>query len=262
MLRLVDVAVRHPPAQRVGGHVDQLDLVGGADHLVRDGLLLPDPGDPLDLVVERLEVLDVDGGDDVDAGGTELLDVLRALLVPAAGHVGVRELVDQHHGRVAGQHRVDVHLGEGGTAVGDLAPRHDLQSVDLRGRVLPVVGLDEPDDHVGAAGEPPVRLTERRVGLADPGRGAEVDGQAPSATVHVIHCGPQAFAAASRTAMLSSSTLTCGSPRTPQVRPEVFSSTRSRTVGLAEPVRLRRPAAPGGRRTPPRCRGRDRSRRR
>ena len=38
LVGLVDVAVRHPPAQRLGGHVDQLDLVGGADHLVRDGL--------------------------------------------------------------------------------------------------------------------------------------------------------------------------------------------------------------------------------
>ena len=28
LLRPVDVAVRHPPAQRLGGHVDQLDLVG------------------------------------------------------------------------------------------------------------------------------------------------------------------------------------------------------------------------------------------
>ena len=36
----VDVAVGHPPAQRLGGDVDQLDLVGGADDLVRHGLPL------------------------------------------------------------------------------------------------------------------------------------------------------------------------------------------------------------------------------
>ena len=94
VLGLVDVAVRHPPTQRLGGHVDELDLVGGADHLVGDGLALADAGDPLDLVVERLEVLDVDRGDDVDAGRPDLLDVLGPLLVHAARHVGVRELVD------------------------------------------------------------------------------------------------------------------------------------------------------------------------
>ena len=112
VLGLVDVAVRHPAAQRLGRHVDQLDLVGGADHLVGHGLPLPDAGDPLHLVVERLEVLDVDGGDDVDAGGPDLLDVLGALLAWAAGHVGVRELVDADHGRLAGDDRVGVHLGE------------------------------------------------------------------------------------------------------------------------------------------------------
>ena len=85
VLGLVDVAVRHPPAQRVRGHVDQLDLVGRAHHVVGHRLALADAGDPLDLVVERLQVLDVDGGDHVDPGGEELGDVVRPLLVAAAG---------------------------------------------------------------------------------------------------------------------------------------------------------------------------------
>ena len=40
LLRLVDVAVGHPPAQRLRGHVDELDLLGPADDLVRHGLAL------------------------------------------------------------------------------------------------------------------------------------------------------------------------------------------------------------------------------
>ena len=44
----VDVAVRQPAAQRLGGDVDQLDLLGAADHLVGHGLLLAHAGDPLD----------------------------------------------------------------------------------------------------------------------------------------------------------------------------------------------------------------------
>jgi hypothetical protein len=39
----VDVAVRHAAAQRLGGHVDELDLVGGAHDLVGDGLALRTP---------------------------------------------------------------------------------------------------------------------------------------------------------------------------------------------------------------------------
>ena len=38
LVGLVDVAVGHPPAQRLGGHVDELDLFGAADHGVGDGL--------------------------------------------------------------------------------------------------------------------------------------------------------------------------------------------------------------------------------
>ncbi len=52
LVGLVDVAVRHPAAQRLGRHVDQLDLVGPADDLVGDGLTLPDAGDRLDDVAE------------------------------------------------------------------------------------------------------------------------------------------------------------------------------------------------------------------
>ena len=75
-------------------------------------LSLEDPGDPLDDVVERLEVLDVDGRDDVDAGVEQLVDVLPALLVPRAGDVRVGELVDEHLCRAAAQDGVDVHLFE------------------------------------------------------------------------------------------------------------------------------------------------------
>ncbi len=123
----VDVAVRHPATQGLGRHVDDLHLVRPTHDLVGHRLLLPYAGDRLDDVVERLEVLDVDRRDDVDAGLEDLLDVLPALLVsppdacPApppvagggAGHVGVGELVDEHDVGTAGQDGVDVELGQG-----------------------------------------------------------------------------------------------------------------------------------------------------
>ena len=79
LLGRVDVAVGQAPPQRLGGHVLQLDLVGRADDGVRHGLALRYAGDLLDHVVDRLQVLDVDGGDDVDPGSQQLLDVLPAL---------------------------------------------------------------------------------------------------------------------------------------------------------------------------------------
>ena len=48
----VHVPVRHPPPQRLGRHVDQLDLLGRPDHIIRNGLALFHLCDGLDHVVE------------------------------------------------------------------------------------------------------------------------------------------------------------------------------------------------------------------
>ena len=60
-------------------------------------------------------------------GIEQLVDVLPALRVARAGHVGVRELVDEHPLGLAGEDRVDVHLLERDAAVLDLLARHDLE---------------------------------------------------------------------------------------------------------------------------------------
>ena len=108
----VDVAVRHAAPQRLGRHVDELDLVGGANDVVRDGLPLHHAGDGLHDVVEGLEVLDVDRGDDVDAGIQEDVDVLPPLRSRRARGVRMRELVDQGDLGSPGDHGVDVELGQ------------------------------------------------------------------------------------------------------------------------------------------------------
>ena len=77
----VDDAGRKAVAQRLRREVDDLDLVGAARDGIRHGLALRDPGDLLDHVVERFDVLHVDRRDDVDAGIQDLGDVLPALLV-------------------------------------------------------------------------------------------------------------------------------------------------------------------------------------
>ena len=152
-----------------GRHVDELDLIGAPHDVVGDRLALLHAGDALDDVVHRLEVLDVQRGDDVDAGVEQLLDVLPALLVAGAGHVGVRELVDEHDLGPAREHRVDVHLLELGAAVLDLPARDDLEVAELLGGADPAVGLDEADDDVGAALVAAPPLVEHRERLADAG---------------------------------------------------------------------------------------------
>jgi hypothetical protein len=189
LVRLVDVAVCHPPAQRLRRHVDELDLLRRAHHGVRHRLLLADAGDRLDDVVERLEVLDVDRADHVDAGFEQRLDVLPALLVLAARHVGVCQLVDESDLRAPGQDGRQVQFGEVGVAVADRATRDHLQAGELVLRVRAGVRLRIRHDHVRAPRGPALPLVEHGVGLAHTRRGAEVDPELTSRHDVVTCCG-------------------------------------------------------------------------
>ncbi len=171
----VDVAVRHPAAQGLGGHVDQFDLFGPAHHLVRHGLPLAYARDGLDDVAEGLQVLDVHRGDDVDAGREQLLHVLPALGVAGARDVGVGELVDEDDLGAPGQHGVQVHLRAEGPAVLQPSARHLFQAVEQGAGAGAVVVLHGADHAVGTAGHPAVRLGQHGVGLADARCRAEVD---------------------------------------------------------------------------------------
>ena len=182
LLRGVDVAVRHPPPHRLGRHVDQLDLLGGTYHRVGDRLMLLNAGDPLDHVVQRLQVLDVQGRDHVDAGFEQLLDVLPAVGVARALDVAVGQLVDEGDLRGAGEDRGDVHLLEQRLVVRQPPAREDLEVAQLLGRQLAPVGLQEADHDVGTACVASPALVEHGVGLADARCGAQVDAQ--SATGH------------------------------------------------------------------------------
>ena len=108
----VDLARAQPLLQRLGREVDEHDLVGLVEDPVGERLAHADAGQLEDRVVEALEVLDVDGRDDVDAGVEDLVDVLVALLVAHARRVRVRELVDQRELGRAPDDGVDVHLLE------------------------------------------------------------------------------------------------------------------------------------------------------
>jgi hypothetical protein len=173
-VRGVDVAVREAAPQRLRGDVDDLELLGTAHHLVRHGLALPDARDPLHHVAQRGEVLHVHGGQDVDAGVEQLLDVLPALGVARAGRVGVGELVDQRHLGFTSQHPVEIQLLE---RAAERHQRHRLDVVEQLRRLGAAVRLHHGGDDVGAALDPPAGLAEHRERLAHAGGRAQVDAQ-------------------------------------------------------------------------------------
>ena len=135
----VHVAAGEPVAQRDGGEIDQLQLVGATNDLVGDRLALLHGRDLLDDVVERLEVLDVQGRDHADPGLEQLLDVLPALLVARAGYVGVRELVDERDLRPPSEHGIDVQFLELPVPVAELSAWDEFERPDLLGRLAATV---------------------------------------------------------------------------------------------------------------------------
>ena len=117
---------------------------------VRHRLAHADAGDLRDHVVQAFDVLDVQRGIDVDAGGEQLLDVHVALGMAAARRVGVRQFVDQRELRAARQQRVEIHLRQRAPAIFDRTARDDLQAVEQRLGFAPAVGLDHADDDIDA----------------------------------------------------------------------------------------------------------------
>jgi hypothetical protein len=97
-------------------------------------------------------VLDVDGGDDVDASFEDLVDVLVALLVAHARRIGVRELVDERQLGRALDHGVDVHLLELEPAVFCAQTRHDLDPLRKDRGLRAVMRLEVADHDVAAGG--------------------------------------------------------------------------------------------------------------
>ena len=171
----VDLALLQPLDQVVRREVDQLDGIGAVEHRIRHGLAHPHMRDLRDHVVEAFDVLDVDGGIDVDAVGQQFLDVEIALGVAAAGRVGMGEFVDQRDLRPPRDQRVEVHLLERLVLVVDPLARQHLETLQQRFGLRPAMGLDHADNDIGARLLPGMRALQHLIGLADAGGGADKD---------------------------------------------------------------------------------------
>ncbi|MBT1174094.1 hypothetical protein JS530_00935 [Bifidobacterium sp. LC6] len=183
---LVDESGGQTLAKALGRQIYQLDLGGGAQHLVRHGLLLRAAGDLAHHVIERFDVLHVDGGDHVDAGIEQVQDILPALLVHRSGRVGVGELVDERHLRMPFDDLEQVHLLEPHATVAQPAPRHHLEPFGGLGRGGAPVGLQQGDDHVLAVLLQAMPLPEHRARLAHAWRGAQQHPERSSCLCHII----------------------------------------------------------------------------
>ena len=154
-----------------------MDLVCPADDVVRHRLRLVDVGDGADDVAQGRQMLDVDRGQDIDAGVEELVDVLPALGIAAAGDVGVGVFVHNRGPGRPGQDGVEVHFLKLRAPVGQPLGRDDLESLQERPRFAAAVVHGERHHDVLAAlcragGLPPASRRSCPLRARPPGRSA------------------------------------------------------------------------------------------
>lgn len=123
----VDVSAAHAGSEGLGGEIAHDDLIGAIEDPVGNGLPDGDSGEALDAWCEAFDVLDVDGGEDIDASVEKEKNVFVAFGKAASLDVGMGELVDEGDLWLAGEDGVDVHLREDGSLVIDLAAGHLLE---------------------------------------------------------------------------------------------------------------------------------------
>src|SRR5438270_10040163 len=101
LLRHIDLTLAQTLDQIFGREIDDLDIVGLVEDAVGHRLAHPYPGDLGNDVVQALDMLDVERGEDVNPSGDDLLDIEITFGVAAAGGVGMGELVDKNELRPA-----------------------------------------------------------------------------------------------------------------------------------------------------------------
>src|SRR5262245_2352027 len=128
-----------------------------------------------DDIVETFDMLDVHRGVDVDPGIQQLLNVLVAFGVTAAGDVGVSKLVDQQQLWPALEGGIEIELAQDAVDVDDRLAWQNLQALQQSLRLLSPVRLGHADDNVYSLLHLGARRLQHLVGLADTGRGANED---------------------------------------------------------------------------------------
>ncbi|SQE13500.1 hypothetical protein BP312_01351 [Bordetella pertussis] len=180
LFRHIDPALAQAAQQFVGRQVHQDDLVGGIEYRVWHGFAHAHSGDAADRLVQAFQVLDVEGGPDVDAGRQQFLDVLPALGVARPGRVGVRQFVEQQQAGPARHGGLQVEFAQAASLEVERLQGQGRQRIEQRGGVGAAVGFDQPRHDIHALRGLGARRGQHGIGLAYAGAGAEVDAQPPA----------------------------------------------------------------------------------
>ncbi len=169
-------------------------------------------GDLCDNVIEALDVLNVDGGVDIDAVSHQLFDVEISLGMPAAVSIGVGKLVHQHDLRMPSDHRIEIHLLKMPPLIVNALARDDFKTFKEGFSLAPAMGLDHADDDIIAVLPARMRLLQHLISLAHAGRRPDKDAQLADAPLRAARRFEKRFR---RRSMLATTALISHQPLGP-----------------------------------------------
>src|SRR6185295_18405923 len=105
-------------------------LIGSLQDRVRYRLPDDHTGGLLNHFSEAFEMLHVESADHIDAGFEQFQYILITLLIAAKRRVGMRQLIDDGHLRMALENRVKIHLLDNHAAIIDPPALYYLESLD------------------------------------------------------------------------------------------------------------------------------------
>ena len=122
-------------------NIHQLNLIGPVKHMIRDSLIDRNACDGRHQIVERLQMLHIHRGIDVDPGLEQLFHILIPLCVPAPLGIAVGQFVYQNKLRFPLQRPVQVKLFQLDSAIRYLFAGQNLQPFQECQRIWPGVRL-------------------------------------------------------------------------------------------------------------------------
>ena len=170
LVRHVHLSCLESRQQLIRRDIDQHDFVGRIEHLVGDGLPDTHVGYSAHHVVETFQVLHVERAEYVDTCRQQLIDILPALGVAHARHIGVRQLVNQNQLRMPRERCVQVEFDQRFSSIINGFGGQNFQAIEQGGGFRTAVGFHHADQHLAALGQKLARPDEHGVGLAHPGR--------------------------------------------------------------------------------------------
>src|SRR4030042_6468249 len=227
--RSIDLTFLQTFSQVLRGKVNANNLISFCNHLVRNPFSNLDSHCLFNRVVEGLQMLNIQCGNDVNPGSQDVLDVLISFIIAAAGDIGVGQLISQRHLWLPGQNRIHIHLFHNNPPVLLPATGNYLPPFEEPFGFNSAVGFHEAHDYIDPFFFESMTFEKHLVGLSDACCVAEIDLQMsalgaadhPEEGIGFVFNAVHSFPSRSR---LSINTFTRGSPRIPRVRPSVWTS--------------------------------------